>query len=127
MPIKKSKPTQSVEGYHIQIKRWLFLILLICYGLFFLYPAFFNADNTFSPYARFPRIDPIGIDLLDNLDFSKAWLENGSPYIGTNYYLPLESVFFAPLTAVNFSMAYKIVTLLSLLSYVSLFVIVLLI
>jgi hypothetical protein len=121
MQIKKKKSNLRSEGYDIQVMPWLFICLLSCAVIFFLYPSLFNADHTFHPFELFPRLDPIGKDLSYNLDFSQAWLKNGSPYVGSNYYPPLETVFFAPLTALDFSLAYKIITFLSLLAYVAMF------
>jgi hypothetical protein len=117
----KKKITDQGEGYTIQLMPWLFISLVLCYTLFFLFPALFNANHTFSPFNIFPRLNPIGIDLQYNLDFSQAWLKNGSPYVGSNYYPPLETVFFAPLTVLTFSSAYKIVSIFSLLSYLFIF------
>jgi hypothetical protein len=118
---KKRKSMRGDEGYTIPVFPWLVISLLLCYAFFFIYPSFFNADHTFSPFETFPRLDPIGMDLQYNLDFSRAWLMDGSPYVGSNYYPPLETVFFAPLTRLDFSSAYVIVSLLSVLSFAGLF------
>ena len=118
---KKRTSMRGDEGYTIQVLPWLVISLLICYAVFFVSPSFFNADHTFSPFETFPRLDPIGMDLQYNLDFSRAWLTNGSPYVGSNYYPPMETVIFAPLTRLDFSSAYAIVSLLSFLSFAGLF------
>jgi hypothetical protein len=119
---KKRKSIRADESYTVQVLPWLVLSLLICYALFFVAPSFFNADHTFSPFDVFPRLDPVGMDLQYNLNFSRAWLIDGSPYVGSNYYPPLETVFFAPLTRVDFTLAYKFITFFSLLSYTGLFI-----
>jgi hypothetical protein len=118
---KKRKSMRGDEGYTIQVIPWLVISLLICYTAFFVYPSFFNVDHTFSPFEIFPRLNPIGMDLQYNLDFSRAWLTDGSPYVGSNYYPPLETVIFAPMTRLDFSSAYVIVSLLSVLSFAGLF------
>ena len=122
---KKRKSMRGDEGYTIQVFPWLVISLVLCYSFLFVYPSFFNADLTFSPFETFPRLDPIGMDLQFNLDFSRAWLMDGSPYVGSNYYPPLETVVFSPLTLLDFSTAYRIVTLLSLSSFVGLFILIL--
>ncbi len=91
------------------------------FGLFFLLyfikPAFLNPYHKLELFGSFPAMEPIGADLREYLNFSKALLERGSPYISPNYYPPLESVFFLPLTFTTPDRAYVIMTLVSYLCF----------
>ena len=70
----------------------------------------------FLPYIV--KIDPIGMDLAQMLDYSRAWFFRGqSPYIGANPYPPLAIVFFVPLLFVEAATAYHLMTLLTLVCY----------
>ena len=67
--------------------------------------------------AYVPAIDPIGVDLQQMLSYSDSlFTARQTPYIGFNLYPPLASVLFIPLLTVEFSLAYKIVTLVNVLS-----------
>jgi hypothetical protein len=68
-----------------------------------------------------PVQDPIGIDLKITLSHTESWLvAKLSPYYGDSLYLypPFVSVLFAPLLFIEFSWAYKIVTLVTVVCYV---------
>ena len=53
------------------------------------------------------------------LSYSNSWfVARQTPYIGNNLYPPLASVLFTPFLALDFSWAYKIVTLVSVFSYI---------
>ena len=72
---------------------------------------------TFPEYI--PAIDPIGVDLQQMLSYSDSlFTAKQTPYIGFNLYPPLASVLFIPLLTVKFSLAYRIVTLVNIISYV---------
>jgi hypothetical protein len=70
---------------------------------------------------RFPAEPsrPPGIDLHMLLDYSRAWLAGGNPYVGLNPYPPLAAVLFAPLTALPFAGAYAFLTVLTLAAFIS--------
>ncbi len=56
---------------------------------------------------------PIGADLREYLTFSRALVTQGTPYIGQNYYPPLEAVFFLPLINLPITRAYNLFTVLN--------------
>ena len=89
------------------------------YICFFLIPVFFSA-NVMQFFQQAPALDPIGVDLRQMLSYSHAWwVQHQSPYIGFNLYPPLASVLFTPLLALDFSLAYRLVTLASLLALIA--------
>ena len=77
---------------------WVLAAFLFFFIFYFIKPTFLNPPHQFLPFGNFPTMEPIGADLREYLNFSKALVEKGSPYINPNYYPPLESVFFLPLT-----------------------------
>ncbi len=62
---------------------------------------------------------PAGVDLAMMLDYARAWLETGNPFLGMNPYPPLAAVLFAPLAALPFALARGIVAALTLAAFVS--------
>ena len=93
-----------------------FLLGYIC---FFLVPVFFSA-NVMLFFQQAPALDPIGVDLRQMLSYSHAWwVQHQSPYIGFNLYPPLASMLFTPLLALDFPLAYKLVTLISLVCFIA--------
>ena len=52
--------------------------------LYFIKPAFLNPFHQLALFGNFPILEPIGSDLREYLTFSKALLEQGSPYINPN-------------------------------------------
>lgn len=97
---------------------WALLGFLVPYLLFFIRPVFFSSQTMlFIKYV--PTLDPIGYDLKQMLSYSKSWfIAKQTPYIGNNLYPPLASILFTPLLAAGSSLAFKIVTLVNILSYV---------
>lgn len=97
---------------------WVLLGFLISYLLFFVRPIFFSSQvMQFPNYV--PAIEPIGVDLKQMLSYSESWfIAKQTPYIGSNLYPPLASVLFTPLLTVKLSLAYIIVTLVNVFSYV---------
>jgi hypothetical protein len=96
---------------------WILLGFFISYLLFFVRPIFLS-----SQYMQFPEYVPakgfIGEDLLQMLSYSESWfIAKQTPYIDRNLYPPLASVLFTPLLGFEFSVAYKIVTLVNVLFY----------
>lgn len=93
--------------------------IVVAYAAFFVFPVFLNPERTmkFLPYVV--KIDPIGLDLAQMLEYSRAWfLRNQSPYIGANLYPPLATVMFVPLLFVDAATAYHLMTLLNLVCYI---------
>ena len=103
---------------NVPILTWVLLGFSISYLLFFVRPIFFSAQYMqFTKYV--PAMDPIGVDLKNMLGFCESWFIAGqTPYIGSNLYPPLASVLFTPLLIFGYSLAYKIVSLVTLLCYV---------
>jgi hypothetical protein len=57
--------------------------------------------------------------LAQTLNFSKVWfIAKQTPYIGGNYYPPLATVLFTPLTAIKYTWAYRIILLANVFCYV---------
>ncbi len=92
---------------------WALLAFVIVFIAYFIKPTFLNPDHVMQLGANFPAEEPIGIDVRQYLGFSQALLQTGSPYIESNYYPPLESIFFLPLTGMDPNQAYGLVTLIS--------------
>ena len=102
---------------HIPLLLWVMIAYSISYLYLFVSPIFFSSQvMQFPKYV--PAIDPIGIDLVQMLSYSKTWfIANHSPYIGANLYPPFASVIFTPLLYMKFSLAYKIMTISSFVFY----------
>ena len=97
---------------------WVLLGFSVSYLLFFVYPVFFSAQ-VMQFFRYVPIIDPIGIDLAQMLSYSESWfVAKQTPYIGYNLYPPLASALFTPLLIVEYSWAYKIVTVVNVFCYV---------
>jgi hypothetical protein len=67
-------------------------------------------------------IDRIGVDLAQNISYSKELLHEKSPYIGNNLYSPLVSVIFIPFALLDFRSSYMLLTAITLLCYISMWV-----
>jgi glycosyl transferase family 87 len=89
----------------------------ISYLFFFVIPIFFSA-RVMQFFEYVPAIDPIGVDLRYMLSYSESWfVHQQTPYITNNLYPPLATVLFTPLLFMDFSLAYKLVTLATVLCY----------
>ncbi len=99
------------------MSEWLvWLPFVVAYLLFFVFPIFLAAhEMQFFKYV--PPRSPIGLDLRQTLEFSSAWLQNGSPYVGANNYPPLSAAIFAPLLALDPSIRYRVFTWLNILAF----------
>jgi hypothetical protein len=86
---------------------WILLAFFIVFGFYFLKPTFLNSAHEIQFLLNFPVLNPIGADLHEYIGFTRALLQNGSPYIAPNYYPPLESVLFIPLTWTSPDRAYE--------------------
>ena len=94
---------------------WVFLGFTISYCFFFIYPIFLKQPQMQFP-IYIPRGEVIGMDLTDILSMTRSWLDNNQ-IIGP--YPPLFLLFFTPFTLVSFSWAYRILSLITLLSFAS--------
>ncbi len=98
---------------------WVVLGFLICYLFFFIAPVFFNSAGTMRFFEYVPVINPIGADLRQTLQQSESWAVHGQdPYVTHNQKPPLSTIVFAPLVVIDFVIAYRIVTVLTLLCYI---------
>lgn len=109
MTIKKSVPVWGIVCG----------CLLFAYFALFVKPIFLTNPDAMVFPQYLPSITPVGSDLRLMLSYSHAWLDNGSPYIGANLYPPLASLLFCPLALLPFKVAYVMITLLSVLAFVS--------
>lgn len=115
--------TQSLLGHILNtpLLTWVLLGFAISYLLFFIYPTFFSSKlMRFSVYV--PVMDPIGNDLKYTLNFTDSWFAaKQNLYINGRSqcpYPPLTCLLFMPLILVNWSLAYKIVTIVTIFCYV---------
>lgn len=77
------------------------------YGLFFLYPIFFNEELMMQFPHYLPGKPLIGVDLRQMLSYSHSWfVEKQTPYIGENLYPPFATFFFTTLIFLPFRTAY---------------------
>jgi hypothetical protein len=95
----------------------VWLAFALAYVLFFVSPIFLSShEMLFFKYV--PPRDPIGLDLLQTLGFSRAWVTfHGTPYISTNTYPPVTALLYAPLLGADFSTLYKVFTVVNLACY----------
>lgn len=97
---------------------WVYIAFFICFFLFFVKPVFLTGQEMHF-FLYIPTIKPIGADLRQILSYSNEFIKGNSPYIGMNLYPPLASILFSPLLSVNFAFAYKIITVISVLCFLS--------
>ena len=109
------------QTHHIEEQAPVLLLLgglFLSYIWFFIYPVFLNPDRTMKYIEYVVKIDPIGLDLAQMLDYSRAWFfRDQSPYVGANLYPPLAAVLFRPFLTLDAARAYHFMTLLNLLCY----------
>ena len=111
----------SIEDNDKNYIVWICLVgYIIVYTTAFIYPTFLGSENTtdFNPYKQSgPYIK--GADLRLMLGYCKSvFVEGKTPYVGTNPYPPFSFIFFAPFLLFDFITAYRIVTVISLASYI---------
>ncbi len=102
MPEKRSIPVWAAV-----VAGWLCAFL----------PLFVRGRGGFLP-PETPSM-PAGVDLRMMLEYSRAWLEVGTPFVGLNPYPPLSALLFAPLSALPFSAAYGLMTAMTLMAFAS--------
>lgn len=94
--------------------------VLAAFFIFMIIPMFLQDLRIHYFYRYIPDRYPIGWDLETLLNRITTWFEIKTPYPGDipQFYPPLTYVFFSPLTLVNYRMAYLLITLITLVSYV---------
>jgi hypothetical protein len=86
--------------------------------LYFIHPIFFSSQTMQFP-TYVPVMQTIGGDLSQILGYSESWaVLKDTPYVGENPYPPFVVIFFAPFLGIPFSLAYKLIVVFSLTSYV---------
>ena len=107
----------KISNVHI-----LLIGFFISFAVFFIHPVFFASSgmNYFHYVPSFQ--DSIGVDLTQNINYSKKLLEGKSPYVGNNLYPPLTSIMFIPFTLVDFHTAYLAISVITLVAFISMFV-----
>jgi Glycosyltransferase family 87 len=101
----------------------IILILLtgyvLCFVVFFVFSTFFS--DSFMKFIKYiPRLNPVGADLHNILQYCRIWWIHGvSPYAdATLYYPPLAIILFLPLIFCSYKTAYCIVSVLTLLCFI---------
>jgi len=98
---------------------WVLSVFSVVFFAYYVVPIFLNDYHELRVYPDFPAINPIGGDLREYMGFSKALLEDGSPYIPPNYYPPLQALLFAPLVRFGPDQSYAYITPLNFLSFLA--------
>lgn len=123
---------KSVQSFINQIDSWPIIVWILIpfvieLVLFFIFPMFFSKIKIqyFTKYIPDAYITHIGFDIESTVSRVANWLVSGqSPYAdGFLLYTPLVFVLFAPLSILGYPAYYKLVVLLSLVSYCLLFII----
>lgn len=91
--------------------------LLLAYLALYLYPTFLEGTSMVYFQNIISNGPIIGGDLNLILSFSRELYNNWNPYISTNIYPPLEALIFLPLTTIDFIVAYRLFTVLSVLIF----------
>ena len=89
---------------------WLVLGYLICYGLFFITPIFFNDRQTLFTPETVSGFDLIGVDFRWIVNAARTVLFEGQPLKGT-FFSPASFYLFIPFTFIDIFSSYKIYTL----------------
>jgi len=92
---------------------WVFAGFLMTYIPFLIVPVFLNNEHVMKEICPVLLIENagIGMDLKEILEFSRSWfVEHKTPYIISNSYPPLETLFFVPLLYLDFNTAYVLFT-----------------
>jgi hypothetical protein len=98
---------------------WVLLGFFISYLLFFADPVFLHA-NSMQFFEPVQAADHLGIDLKIRLDWSRYALDHRNPLPDTEgtAFPPFSDLLFVPLLGVNFRLAYRLLTILTVLHYV---------
>jgi glycosyl transferase family 87 len=102
---------------------WVLIGFLIIFLFYFVRPMFFDNSHKLSYFVQYiPALDPIGNDLNYNTQAITLWLQGKSPYeLGYHFYPPLYHIVFAPMLVFDAQEKYFLMTGLTLLSFVLLF------
>lgn len=92
---------------------WVIGSFIPVFFFYFIFPTFLNAYHELHFFYGFPELKPLGADLHEYLNFSKALVETGTPYIPPNYYPPFQAVVFLRFMSSGPDQAYIYLTLLT--------------
>lgn len=92
---------------------WILLGFTISYLYFFIFPIFLAQQQMQFP-IYIPKGEIVGMDLSTVLSFTRSWFID-KHYVGS--YPPFFRLFFAPLTLLSFSWAYRLLSLLTLITF----------
>lgn len=96
----------------------IFAGFLLAYVLFQVFPVYLNPDREMKTIQQFWPIKPIGMDLVNNMKFVRAWfVDHQTSYATDNMYPPLETLLFGPFLLLDSGLAYTTLTTLTLLCY----------
>lgn len=96
----------------------IFAGFLLAYVLFQVFPVYLNPDREMKTIQQFWPIKPIGMDLINNMKFVRAWfVDHKTSYATDNMYPPLETLLFGPFLLLDSGLAYLTLTALTLAGY----------
>lgn len=111
-------PPGQKRSHSLLIGVWL-AGFLVTYLSFFICPIFFNSAHVMQFFKTVSAIDPIGIDLKHVLLCSEAALKHAPIMDYINVNPPLASLLFMPLLSMDFFLAYKIMTVVTIVSFIT--------
>lgn len=94
---------------------WVLAGFLVVFLLFFVFPVFLNWDRDMAFPRYIPSDKEIGDDLRLYLNYSQSRLIE-KEYIGN--YPPIPLIVFFPLTYINFTQAYKLLTAINIICFI---------
>ncbi len=104
---------------NLPLTGWVLGVFFLIFFAYYIVPVVLNEYHELRVYPDFPVINPIGGDLREYLGFSKALLDNGSPYIIPNYYPPLQALVFLPFVRFGPDQSYVYITALNMVSFLA--------
>ncbi len=96
---------------------WILFSYIIVFFAYFIIPTFLNAYHELLFFHDFPVLKPLGADLIEYLNFSKALAETGTPYGLSDYYPPFQAIFFLRFMQSGPDQSYVYMTVLSFVSF----------
>jgi hypothetical protein len=106
----------------VQPATWVFVTFIVIYVLLFIFPVFFSKPTIqyFNKYVPDAWVTHIGFDMDMTMGRVGRWLAtHQSPYADEYYYAPLTLVLFAPLLILGYPAYYKLITAVTLVSYMA--------
>lgn len=100
---------------------WIFITFVVVYIFFFITPLFFEKPSIqyFNKYIPDAWVTHIGFDMDMTMGRVGRWLTTQqSPYADNYYYAPLTLVLFAPFLILGYPLYYKLITAITLISYI---------